>query len=239
MAGVLAADVPLVGSQSNGQYASCEGGGRVEVDDTCTAVVDHMVPCAEHMRAGKVFPCLHHVGAGSQTVGIEVPHAVVVALHAGTLEGVDAALVESADELHAAIDVVVAMVVDLTLGITDDGLRAPDVAVLTTLAIAIDAGSIGVGNTAHGNGELCGMVGEEEVTTVGGESFQRLDGVGRCQSAGQVLPALLDADAIAHHPACRLFLDVEVVDGGGSEQHALAGADIVLLEPGHSVFLVG
>ena len=131
------------------------------------------------------------------------------------------------------------MVVDLTLGITDDGLRAPDVAVLTTLAIAIDAGSIGVGNTAHGNGELCGMVGEEEVTTVGGESFQRLDGVGRCQSAGQVLPALLDADAIAHHPACRLFLDVEVVDGGGSEQHALAGADIVLLEPGHSVFLVG
>ena len=117
-----------------------------------------MVPRAEHGRVGGVFPSLHHVGAGSQTVGVEVPHAVVVALHAAADEGIDAALVEARDEVHAPVDVMARVVVDLSLGIADDGLRAPDVAVLSALAIAVDAGSIGLSDASYANGELGGSM---------------------------------------------------------------------------------
>ena len=83
------------------------------------------------------------------------------------------------------------------------------------------------------------MVGEEEVAAILAESLQRIDGVGRSQVARQVLPAALDADAVAHHPAGRLILDVEIVDGRRREQYALATVYIVLLEPVGSVLLVG
>ena len=55
-------------------------------------------------------------------IGIEVPHTVVVALDTSTDEGVDRALIQTADELHAAVDVVTAVVINLTLGVTDDRL---------------------------------------------------------------------------------------------------------------------
>ena len=83
------------------------------------------------------------------------------------------------------------------------------------------------------------MVGEEQVTTISGKGLQGLDGSGRCQVAGQVLPAAVDADAVAHYPASRLALDIEVIDGRGSEQDTLTSLHIIVLEPCHSVFLVG
>ena len=175
---VLSADVPLVGSKTYGEDAACERGRRVEVDDTSAAVVDDVVPSAEHVAVGEVFPSLHDVGIGSEAIGIEVPHAVVVALHACTDEGVDAALIETADVVHTPIDIVAAVVVDLALGVTDDGLRAPDVGVLTTLAIAEDAGSISISNTAYGYGELRGVVRQEEVAAILAESLESIDGLG-------------------------------------------------------------
>ena len=122
----------------------------------------------------------------------------MVALHTGTLEAVDAALVESADEVHAAIDVVAAVVVDLSLDITDDGLNAPDVVVLSALAVAEDARSIGLSNAADGHGELCGVVGEEEVATILAERLQGVDGLSRSEVAGEVLPAALPIPMRSH-----------------------------------------
>ena len=198
-----------------------------------------MVPGTQHVRVGQVFPSLNDVGVGSKAIGVEVPHTVVVTLHTSTLKGVDRALIQTADELHAAIDVVAAVVIDLPLGIADDGLRAPDVAIRATLAAAKDAGSVSLSDTAHGYCELGSMVGQEQVATVGGKGLQRFDGCGRCQVAGQVLPAAVDTDAVTHYPASRLALDVEVVDGRGGEQDTLAGLHIIVLEPCHGVFLVG
>ena len=238
LAGVGATDVPLIGGQAHCEDAASERRRGCEVDDAGAAVVHHMVPCAEHGRVGEVLPCFHHIGIGSQAIGVEVPHAVVVAFMACTLEGVDAALIETAHEVHTPVDVVTGVVVNLSLGIADDGLRAPDVVVGSALATAIDARSIGVGYTAHGHGELGGMVGEEEVATVVGESLQGLDGGGGGQVAWQVLPSAVDADAVAHHPAHGVGLDVEVIDGGGGEEHALTSIHIVLLEPSHGVFLI-
>ena len=74
------------------------------------------------MRVGQVFPSLHHVGVGSEAVGVEVPHTVVVALHTSALKGIDAALVQATDELHATVDVMTTVVIDLAFGIADDGL---------------------------------------------------------------------------------------------------------------------
>ena len=130
------------------------------------------------------------------------------------------------------------MVVDLSFGIADDGLRAPHIVVLSALAAAVDAGSVGVGDAAHGYGELCGVVGEQQVTAVGGERLQGVDHLVGSQSAGQVLPALVNTDAVAHHPAGCLLFDVQLVDGGRSKEHTLVGVHVVLLEPGHGIFLV-
>ena len=214
LAGVgLSTQVPFIGCQTNGQNAACKARSGIKVDDTGTAIVNDVVPGTQHMRIGQVFPCLYNIGAGSEAIGIEVPHAVVVTLDTSTDEGVDAALIQAAYELHAAIDVMAAVVVNLALGIANDGLRTPDVAILATFATAVDTGSIGLSNTAYSHSELSGMVGQEQVTTVGGKGLQGLDGGSRCQVAGQVLPAAVDTDAVAHYPACRLALDVEVVDG--------------------------
>ena len=187
---VRATDVPLVGSETHSEDATSEGRCRSKVDDTGAAVVDDVVPRAEHGRVGRLLPSLHDVGIGSQAVGIEVPHTVVVALDAGTLEAVDRALVETADEVHAAIDVMTRVVVDLSFSIADDGLRAPHVVVLSALAIAEDARSIGFGDTADGHGELCGVVGEEEVATILAERLQGVDGLSRSEVAGEVLIAV-------------------------------------------------
>ena len=240
LAGIgLSAQVPLIGCQAHCEDATVEGRGGSKVDDTGAAVIYHVVPGTQHGRVGQVFPSLYYVGAGCEMIGIEVPHAVVVALDARTDKGVDAAVIQAADELHATVDVVTAVVIDLALGVTDDGLRTPDVAILATLATAEDTGSIKLGNTSNGYGELGSVVGEEQVTTVGGKGLQSLDGSGRCQVAGQVLPAEVDTDAVAHYPASRLALDIEVVDGRGSEQDALAGLHVIVLEPFNSALLIG
>ena len=81
-----------------------------------------MVPCTKDSRVGQVFPSLHHIRIGSETVGIEIPHAVVITLDTCTLKAVDATLIETADEVHAPVDVVTGVVVDLSLSIADDGL---------------------------------------------------------------------------------------------------------------------
>ena len=240
LAGVgLSTQVPLVCCQAHCQDAAGESAGGIEVHDTGAAVVHYVIPGTQHVGVGQVFPCLNDVGVGSEAIGIEVPHTVVVTLDASALEGVDRALIQAAHKLHAAIDVVAAVVINLALGIADDGLRAPDVAILATLAAAVDTGSVSLGDTAYSYGELGSVIGEEQITTVGGKGLQRFDGCGRCQVAGQILPAAVDADAVAHYPAGRLALDVEVVDGRGSEQDTLAGLHIIVLEPSHGVFLVG
>ena len=83
------------------------------------------------------------------------------------------------------------------------------------------------------------MVGEQQVAAVGSEGFQGVDGGSRGEAAGQLLPATVDAYAVAHHPAGGVLLNVEVVDGGGGQQCALAGVNVVLLEPCYGVFLIG
>ena len=55
-------------------------------------------------------------------IGIEVPHAVVVALDARADKGVDRALIQAAHEVHAPVDVMATVVINLALGIADDGL---------------------------------------------------------------------------------------------------------------------
>ena len=177
------ADAPLVGCKAHGEDATSKGGGGVEVDNTGAAVVNDVVPRTEDGRVGSLLPCLHHIGVGSQTVGVEVPHAVVVALHTGTLEAVDACI-ESGLVGHALIDVVVAVVVNLSLHITDDGMNAPDVVVLAAIAVTENARSISLGNTSQGDSELCGVVGEQQVTAVGSKGFQGLNGGCAGKAAG-------------------------------------------------------
>ena len=132
-----------------------------------------------------------------------------------------------------------AVVVDLTLGVADNGLRAPDIVVLATVAAAEDARSVSLGDAVEGHGELGGVIGQEEIAAVGSKSLQCLDGGVAGKVAGQVLPALLDADAVGHDPAGRLLLAVKVVDGGGRNEHTLARIDVVLLEPLYGILLVG
>ena len=83
------------------------------------------------------------------------------------------------------------------------------------------------------------MVGEQQVTAIGSKGFQRLDGSSAGKASGQFVPAFANTDAVAHHPAGRLTLDVEVVDGGGSENHALACIHIGAFEPVGGGTLVG
>ena len=130
------------------------------------------------------------------------------------------------------------VVVDLSLGIADDRLHAPYIIVLAALTIAEDARSVSLSDASHGSCELCGVVGEEEVATVSAESLQRVDCPVRCQSAGEVSPSVSHSDAVAHHPAGSVLLDVEVVDCRGSDECALALVDIVSLEPCHGILLV-
>ena len=235
---VGAVDIPLVGGETHGENPTGEGGGGMEVHDTGAAVVHHVVPGAEDGAVGGLFPSLDHIGVGSKAVGVEVPHAVVVALETSALEAVDAGI-EVGNVGHAAVDIVTAVVVDLSFDITDDGMYAPDVGVLTTLAVAVDTGSVCFCDTAEAHGELGGVVGEQEVTAIGSKGFQGFDGRTRCEVTGQVLPTLLDADAVTDHPNGGLLFDVEFVDVGGSEEHTLASGHVVLLEPGDGIFLVG
>ena len=236
---IFCLDVPLVRSQAYGQHTTCEGGGRCKIDDACATVVNHMIPGAEHGRVGGFFPGLHHIGVGHQSVGVQIPHAVVVALHAGSLEAVDAALIETCGEVHAAVDVVAGVVVNLTFGIADDGLRAPHIVVLTAVAAAEDAGSQRLGQTTHGHGELCGVVGEEEVATVGSKGLERIDDIVAGQTTGQVLITEANAHTVAHHPAGGMLLDVETVHLRGGDQVALAAVHISTLEPFYSCLFIG
>ena len=64
------------------------------------------------------------------------------------------------------------MVVDLSFGIAYNGLHAPDVVVLSALAIAEDTRCVSLGYAADAGSELCGVVGEQEIAAVGSESFQ-------------------------------------------------------------------
>ena len=130
------------------------------------------------------------------------------------------------------------VVVDLSLGIADDRLHAPYIIVLAALTIAEDARSVSLSDASHGSCELCGVVGEKEVATISAESLQGVDCPVRCQSAREVSPSVSHSDAVAHHPAGSVLLDVEVVDCRGSDECALALVDIVSLEPCHSVLLV-
>ena len=119
---VGAADVPLVSCKTNSEDAARISRRRIEVDDTSTAVVHHMVPSTQHVAIGQILPGLDDIGIRSKAIGVEVPHTVVVSLETCTLEGIDTALVESADKFHTTIDFVTRVVVDLSLGIADDRL---------------------------------------------------------------------------------------------------------------------
>ena len=134
-----------------------------------------MVPCAQDGGVGQLLPCSDDVGVGSEAIGIEIPHAVVVALHACALEAIDAGI-ESGLVGHAAVDVVAAVVVDLSLDVADDGMNAPDVGIVAALTVAEDAGSIGVGYASETHGELRGVIGQQQVAAVIGKSLQSLDG---------------------------------------------------------------
>ena len=83
------------------------------------------------------------------------------------------------------------------------------------------------------------MVGEEEVTAISGEGLQSFDGCIRCEIARQVLPTLLDANAVAHDPTSRLLFYVEVINVRGLDDDAFAGVHVVLLEPCNGILLVG
>ena len=236
MFSVLTTQVPLVGSQANGQDATSKSGGGFEVDNTCAAVVNDVVPSAQHGRVGGLLPRLYHVGVRSQTIGIEVPHAVVVALHASADEAIDASI-EVRMVGHTTIDVVTRVVVDLSIDIADDGMHAPGVRIVAAFSVAIDARCISLGNTSQAYGELCGMVGEQQVTTIVAESLQRIDNLGRRQ-AGQILPTFLKSHAVAHDPASGIFLNVQFVNGGRGNQCAILLLNIVLLEPCYGILLV-
>ena len=163
----------------------------------------------------------------------------MVALHTSTLEAVDASI-HGGLVGHALIDLVSTVVVHLAqVGLADDGMHAPDVAVEATVATAVDHRSKGLVDTTQGHSELGSVVGEEQITAIGSKCLQGLDGSCRHEVGRQILPSTVDAYAVGHHPASRLLLDVQLVDGGRCNENTLAGIDIVLLEPGNSVALVG
>ena len=197
-----------------------------------------MVPGAKYSRVGCLFPCLHHIRVGSQTIGVQVPHTVVVALHTSTLKAIDAGI-ECGVVGHTTINVVSRVVVDLSFYITYNRMHTPDVVVLTTLTISKETRSIGLIDTAQSDSELCGMISEQQVATIGSKSLQSFNSGIRGKIARQVLPAFLNTDAVAHHPTGHLLLNVELVNGSGGNENALACIHIVLLEPSDSIFLVG
>ena len=135
----------------------------------------------------------------------------MVALHTSSLECIDRTLIDASQRSHAPIDRMVGVVVYLPFGIANLWLRAPYVRVRSALSAAEDAWSVSVRDASHGSCELCGMVGEKEVAAVSSESLQRVDSLVRCQSAGEIGPSVSKTDAVAHNPAHRVLLDVEVV----------------------------
>ena len=131
------------------------------------------------------------------------------------------------------------VVVNLSLYIANNGMYAPDVVVLTTLAISKETRGIGLIDTTQTDSELCGMIGEQQVATIGSKGFQSFNSSIRGKVARQVLPAFLNTNAIAHHPAYGVHLDVKLINGSRFEENTLTSIHIVFLEPSSSIFLIG
>ena len=129
------AEVPLVSGQTHSEDAALETGGRFKVHDTSTAIVYYVVPRTQNSRVGGILPRLYHLRTSLKTLGVQVPHPIMVALHTRTLEAVDTCK-ERRLVGHAPIDGVLAVVVDLTFDITDDRMHTPDVGIVVTLTIA-------------------------------------------------------------------------------------------------------
>ena len=81
------------------------------------------------------------------------------------------------------------------------------------------------------------MVGEQQVTTIVTESLQRIDNFWSRQT-WQILPTLGQSHTVAHDPAGGIFLNVQLVNSSRRYQCTSLFGNIVLLEPGHSIFLV-
>ena len=131
-----------------------------------------------------------------------------------------------------------AVVVNLSLNIADDGMHTPDVVVLSALSVTEDTGGISLGNASQTDGKLCSMIGEQKITAVGSEGFQRLDGSSGGKASGQLIPTMTNTYAVAHHPAGRLALNIEVVNIGGSKKDTLTGIHVVTLKPFGSSILI-
>ena len=131
------------------------------------------------------------------------------------------------------------VVVNLTFGITDDWLGAPNVVVLTTFATAKDARLHCFRNTSDSHCHLSCVVGEEQTSAISTECLECVHHFVRSQFARKILEARSNTDAVAHHPASHLLLHVEVFNRCRGNHNALLGIHVGLLEPSHSVLLVG
>ena len=69
------------------------------------------------------------------------------------------------------------VVVNMSVGIADDRLRAPHIRIVAAGAISPEARSIRLGNTAHGHRQLGGVVGKQQIATSLDKSLQRFDGL--------------------------------------------------------------
>ena len=158
----------------------------------------------------------------------------MVTLHTSSLKTVDATLVETCGEIHATENVMTRVIVNLSFHISDDGLYTPHIIVLTSVAATEDTGRLRLGQTTYGHGQLCGMVGEEEVAAIGSKGLECIDHIVAGQTTGKVLITHLDAYTVAHYPAGGMFLDVKVIHLRSGEQVALATVHISVLEPFNS-----
>ena len=229
----------LVGREAVGDDLTTKATTLLELYDTGAAVVLNMSPSGEDGRVGSCLPVGHHVGVARETVGVEVPHTVVVFAQAGAFEReVVEAVVVGVVTLDACKEGVGAMVVGNGLTGTDDGVDTPNVAAYTAFAITEDAGGVHVVDAGNTVDELGGVLGEIEVTTI-----DRIvaDVAKNLAVERQVLVALADADTVDVDPKGGEHLGVERCNLIGSDEGTGALEDVVLLEPfgGSNLIVVG
>ena len=195
-----------------------------------------MLPCAKHGRVGDVLKVFHHIGCSGQSVGIEVPHAVVVFFQSGSHQREDVVPVVEGCRVESCIEVRLGMVVYLSFLVAYDSLYAPHVGVVAACSVAVYAGCESL-CPAYCLYELCGMVGEQEpsvalhiVLDVAHYVYHFL---------GQMLPSFLHSHSVYdNHEAWKLVY-VQAGHVGRLYECTCALCHIVVVEPlGRGQFVI-
>ena len=100
------------------------------------------------------------------------------------------------------------VVIDVTLRIADDGLRAPHVIILSTSATAKDARSVCLGNAPYSHGQQGGVVGQQQVAASLHVCFQRTLG----GSGTELCRQGVDSRSVNHHPEGADVTDTQRAD---------------------------